>query len=96
MPYLLQQILWALRQHAASAAAIRACLQVDYKRGWGKLKSGNEVEVDLLEGGSETLNTKNVIIATGSEVAPLKGIEIDEDRYFSYLSLPISDLISIM
>lgn len=65
-------------------------LQVEYKKGWGKLKSGSEVEVDLIDGGSETLNAKNIIIATGSEVAPLPGIEIDEERYAS----PIAVLIS--
>lgn len=55
--------------------------QVSYKRGWGKFKSGNEVEVDLADGGSETLSAKNIIIATGSEVTPLKGIDIDEERW---------------
>ena len=55
--------------------------QVDYKRGWGKFKSGTEVEVELSDGGSETLSAKNIIIATGSEVSPLKGIEVDEERW---------------
>ena len=49
-------------------------------KGWGKLNSTNEVEVALLDGGSTTLRAKNIIIATGSEVAPLPGIEIDEER----------------
>ena len=49
-------------------------------KGWGKLTGPNEVEVALLDGGSSTINTKNVIIATGSEVSPLPGIEIDEER----------------
>lgn len=49
-------------------------------KGWGKVKDGKEVEVALLDGGSRTLQAKNIIIATGSEVAPLPGIEIDEER----------------
>lgn len=49
-------------------------------KGWGKLNRTNEVEVALLDGGSTTLRAKNIIIATGSEVAPLPGIEIDEER----------------
>ena len=56
---------------------------MDYKRGWGKFKSGTEVEVELSDGGSETLSAKNIIIATGSEVSPLKGIEVDEERWAS-------------
>ena len=55
-------------------------LQVEYKKGWGKFKSGSEVEVQLADGGSETVKAKNIIIATGSEVSPLKGIDIDEER----------------
>ena len=54
---------------------------MDYKKGWGKFKSGTEVEVELSDGGSETLTAKNIIIATGSEVSPLKGIEVDEERW---------------
>ena len=55
-------------------------MQVEYVKGWGKLKGAEEVEVALLEGGSTTLKAKSIIIATGSEVAPLPGIEIDEER----------------
>lgn len=54
--------------------------QVEYVKGWGKLTGAEEVEVILLEGGTKTLKAKNIIIATGSEVAPLPGIEIDEER----------------
>ncbi|CAK0784019.1 dihydrolipoamide dehydrogenase precursor [Coccomyxa viridis] len=57
--------------------------KVEYVKGWGKLNSTNEVEVALLDGGSTTLRAKNIIIATGSEVAPLPGIEIDEERVVS-------------
>ena len=49
-------------------------------RGWGKLKSGTEVEVESGEGESATLSAKNIIIATGSEVTPLPGVPIDEER----------------
>lgn len=55
-------------------------VQVAYVKGWGRLKSVDEVEVALLDGGSTTLKAKNIIIATGSEVAPLPGIEMDEER----------------
>ena len=32
------------------------------------------------DGKTQTLETKNIVIATGSAVAPLKGIEIDGKR----------------
>jgi len=55
---------------------------VDYKKGWGKFASNNEVTVDLNEGGSETFKAKNIIIATGSEPNELPastGLAFDEE-----------------
>jgi dihydrolipoamide dehydrogenase len=55
-------------------------VQVEYVKGWGTIKGPNEVEVALLDGGSTTLSAKNILIATGSEVTPLKGVPVDEER----------------
>lgn len=54
--------------------------KVDYIKGHGKFLSANEIEVDLIGGGKDTLKAKNIIIATGSEPSPLPGnvIPIDE------------------
>ena len=54
--------------------------KVDYVKGWGKFASSNEIEVDLNQGGKETIKAKNIIIATGSEPSTLPGnsIPIDE------------------
>jgi len=54
--------------------------KVDYIKGHGKFLSANEIEVDLVGGGKDTLKAKNIIIATGSEPSPLPGnvIPIDE------------------
>lgn len=49
-------------------------------KGWGKFAGPNELEVALLDGGTTTVNAKNFIIATGSEVLPLPGIKIDEEK----------------
>jgi pyruvate/2-oxoglutarate dehydrogenase complex dihydrolipoamide dehydrogenase (E3) component len=45
-------------------------------KGKGKLKSANEVEVALNEGGSKVLKAKNILIATGSEVTPMPNINV--------------------
>ena len=42
-----------------------------------------KVEVKGADGKTQTLETKNIVIATGSDVAKLKGIEIDEKRIVS-------------
>jgi hypothetical protein len=55
-------------------------LQVEYIKGWGKFKSANEIEVDLLGGGTRTIKTTNTIIASGSEVLELPGLKIDEEK----------------
>ena len=55
--------------------------KVDYVKGWGKFASKSSVEVDLLEGGTQTIDAKNIIIATGSEPNSLPastGLATDE------------------
>src|SRR3569623_3321894 len=44
---------------------------------------GMKVEVKGADGKTQTLETKNIVIATGSDVAKLKGVEIDEKRIVS-------------
>ena len=49
-------------------------------KGWGRVKGENEVEVSLLDGGTQTISAKNIMIATGSEVTPLPNIPMDEEK----------------
>lgn len=67
--------------------------KVDYLKGYGKFASTNEIDIDLIQGGTERIKAKNIIIATGSEPSPLPGnvIPIDEKYVVSStgaLSLP--------
>ncbi len=57
--------------------------KVDYLKGRGKILGKGKVEVELLDGGKQVLETKHIVIATGSEPATLPGIEIDEERIVS-------------
>ena len=52
--------------------------KVDVIRGTGKILSTGKVQI-----GDQVIETKNIIIATGSDVAKLKGVEIDEQRIVS-------------
>ena len=54
--------------------------KVDYVKGAGSIPKAGEVAVALADGGSQTLTTKNILIATGSESTPLPGVEVDEKR----------------
>jgi len=51
--------------------------KVDYFKGKGSLSGPNGVDVTLNDGGKESLDTKNIIIATGSEVTPLPPVPVD-------------------
>lgn len=57
--------------------------KVEYVKGRGKILGAGKVEVALADGGTRVLETKNIVIATGSEPATLPGIEIDEERIVS-------------
>lgn len=51
--------------------------------GAAKITAAGQIEIALLAGGTRHLTAKNIVIATGSEVTPLPGIEIDEERIVS-------------
>jgi dihydrolipoamide dehydrogenase len=59
--------------------------KVDYIKGAASFVSPNTISVQLNEGGESTVEAKNFIIATGSEVTPFPGgaIEIDEEQIVS-------------
>ncbi len=59
--------------------------------GTGTIKAADEVEVTSADGGKQSLTAKSIVIATGSDVVPLPGVEIDEKQIVSStgaLSLP--------
>ncbi len=56
--------------------------KIDTYTGTGRVVAAGKVEVKGADK-TETLETKNIVIATGSEVAQLRGVEIDETRVIS-------------
>lgn len=50
---------------------------VELIEGWASIPAAGQVEIQSAEG-SSTLETKNILIATGSEPTPLPGVTIDE------------------
>ena len=57
--------------------------KVDHLVGHGTIKSATEVEVKPAKGKAKTVKTKSIVVATGSEVTPLPGVEIDEKQIVS-------------
>jgi dihydrolipoamide dehydrogenase len=59
--------------------------KVDYVVGSGRIESPGKVVAELNGngGGTKELTTRNILIATGSDVMPLPGVTIDENRIVS-------------
>jgi len=57
--------------------------KIDVISGKGKILGTGKVEVAGNDRKTQTVETKNIVIATGSDIARLKGIEIDEKRIVS-------------
>ncbi|KAF2981409.1 hypothetical protein EK904_002961 [Melospiza melodia maxima] len=57
--------------------------KVVHVSGFGKITGKNQVTATKEDGSTQVINTKNILIATGSEVAPFPGITIDEDTIVS-------------
>jgi dihydrolipoamide dehydrogenase len=57
--------------------------KIEELHGAACLTTPGAMDVALLDGTTRQLTAKNIVLATGSEVTPLPGIEIDEDRIVS-------------
>jgi dihydrolipoamide dehydrogenase len=65
--------------------------KITYVKGAGRIPRTGVIEVALTDGGAATLAAKHIVIATGSDSAPLRGVEVDEKVIVSStgaLSLP--------
>lgn len=57
--------------------------KVDVHFGTGRILAPGKVEVTAADGSRKELDTKNIVIATGSDVAQLPGVTIDEEKVVS-------------
>ena len=54
--------------------------KIDAVHGTGKIIGTGKVEVKTADGKTQVLETKNIVIATGSDVAKLRGVDVDGKR----------------
>jgi dihydrolipoamide dehydrogenase len=54
--------------------------KISWIKGAGRIPRAGAVEVTGADGARTTLETRNIVIATGSDSAPLRGVEIDEQQ----------------
>lgn len=57
-------------------------------KGHGKVTGANQVTATKEDGSTEVVNTKNILIATGSEVTPFAGIDVR-----SFIKIPPNILL---
>jgi dihydrolipoamide dehydrogenase len=67
--------------------------KIDTYQGVGRIAAPGQVEVKAADGKTETLETKAIVIATGSDVAKLRGIDIDEKRIVSSTGALVLDKV---
>ena len=67
--------------------------KIDPYEGTGKILGTGKVEVKGNDGKTQILETKNIVIATGSDVTRLKGVEIDEKRIVSSTGALVLDKV---
>src|SRR6185437_8223328 len=67
--------------------------KVDTFHGAGRIAAAGKVEVKRADGKTQTLDAKSILIATGSDVAKLKGITIDEKRIVSSTGALVFDQV---
>ncbi|KAG9510219.1 Dihydrolipoyl dehydrogenase, mitochondrial, partial [Fragariocoptes setiger] len=83
LPALMKQKTKAVSSLTSGIATLFKQNKVDRFNGFGKITGQNQVTVEKADGSKEVINTKNILIATGSEVTPFPGIEVDEKSIVS-------------
>lgn len=83
LPALMKQKTSAVSSLTNGIAMLFKQNKVDRLDGFGRITGPNQVTVKRNDGSEETIGTKNILIATGSEVTPFPGIETDEKTIVS-------------
>ena len=74
-------------KHAKGVQFLMKKNKVDVIAGFGKLLGGGKVEVTDAKGGTQVLEAKNILIATGSVARMLPGLEADADRILTNIEI---------
>ncbi len=74
---------WTVDGNVKGVAYLLKKNKITAYQGTGRIIAPGKVEITGNNGGQQILNAKSIVIATGSDVAQLPGIEIDEKRVVS-------------
>ncbi|HYZ85705.1 MAG TPA: dihydrolipoyl dehydrogenase [Bryobacteraceae bacterium] len=80
-------------KHAKGVEGLMKKNKVDVVKGFGRIAGPGKVEVKADDGSTKVLETKNIMIATGSEARMLPGLKPDADQILT--NIEILDLQSV-
>jgi dihydrolipoamide dehydrogenase len=80
LPAMMKQKLDSVGQLTKGVEFLFKKNKVDWIKGRGRIAGNGKVEVTAEDGTATILETRNVVIATGSEPSPLPGVTIDQQR----------------
>jgi len=72
-----------VRQSSEGVAYLLKKNAIDLYNGRGRVAGKGQVLITSSEGGEQTLQTRNIVIATGAQPRAIPGIEFDENRILS-------------
>jgi dihydrolipoamide dehydrogenase len=78
LPAMMKHRLDTVKSNVDGVAFLMKKNKIDTYMGQGTIKAAGQVEVKASDGKTTLLETKNIVIATGSDVAQLAGVTIDE------------------
>lgn len=76
-----------VRQSTQGVGYLMKKNKIDVYEGRGRLAGKNAVQVQLNKGGEETLNAKNIVLATGARPRELPHVQFDHERILSSTSI---------
>lgn len=74
-------------KHAKGVDGLMKKNKVEVVKGFGRIKGTGKVEVKADDGSTKTLETKNIMIATGSEARMLPGLKPDAERILTNIEI---------
>ncbi|MFM2422082.1 MAG: hypothetical protein RL291_612, partial [Pseudomonadota bacterium] len=83
LPKMMQHKAETVASNVGGVAFLFKKNKVDAFHGTGVIEAPGKVKVTAADGTSKVLETKNIVIATGSDVASLPGVAIDEKKVVS-------------
>src|SRR5215472_1470108 len=86
-PLVLQRKNGIVAKHAKGVEFLMKKNKVEWIKGYGRLAGPGKVEVTTADGSKQTLETRSIVLATGSEARMLPGLKPDAKRILTNIEI---------